>query len=417
MNDRPRGTEHIATVQCGTHLCEFHNTDEELIDTLVPYFADGLQQDEFCVWITSDPMGVGGAKARLRNAASNLQRYVDLGQIEVWDCRDWYLRGGHFDADRVFGMWAEKEKWALDSGYKGLRVSGDMAWLEKQDWPNFMAYEAEANRIFPQHRMIGLCTYPLDDCRADAALEVIRNHHFTVARVTGEWQMIESSSINTAKGDPLQQLSADILEQQDDERRWIANQLHEVTAQNVSAITILLANMQQRRWLPSAVRFLLAKCHTLCEQSLEQILTLSRLLHPLILDELGLAVALRRYVEDFTKQSRIHVELETEPGIGRLPLQMETHLFRIAQEALSNIVRYSGSLKAIVRLHREADDLILQIEDFGRGMPTVATEGDVAKRQLGILRMQQRLLKIGGHFEIRSSNQGTLLTASVRFST
>src|SRR5215510_12763880 len=121
--ERPRGTEHIASFQCGTHQCEFHNTQEELVDTLVPYFADGLQRDEFCVWITSDPMGVGGAKARLRNAASNLHGYVDLGQIEVWDCRDWYLRGGQFDADRVFGKWMEKEKWALDSGYKRLRAS------------------------------------------------------------------------------------------------------------------------------------------------------------------------------------------------------------------------------------------------------------------------------------------------------
>jgi signal transduction histidine kinase len=406
-------------VRCGTHFCEFHSTHEELAATLVPYLTAGLQQDEFCVCVTSDPMGVEGAKAELRKASPYLGRYLDLGQIEIWDYRDWYLRGGHFDADRVFGQWAEKEKRSLDSGYKGLRVTGDTAWLEKGDWPDFMVYEAEVNRVFPQHRMIGLCTYALDGCSAEAVLEVVRNHQFTLARIAGEWEMIESSSFSIAEGQSRQlkgNLSADILEQQDGERRRIANQLHEVSAQNVSAIAIYLANLQRRSW-PSAVKTLLAKCHTLCEQSLEQILSLSHLLHPPILDELGLEACLRRYVEDFTTGSRIHVEFETGLEIGRLPLQMETHLFRVAQEGLSNVLRHSGSLNAIVRLHRQADQVILQIEDFGRGMPSsanAAVSGGAGNGGLGIRGMRKRLRKIGGHLEIRSSDQGTQLTANIR---
>src|SRR5262249_6965141 len=163
---------------------------------------------------------------------------------------------------------------------------GDTSWVEKRQWAEFMAYEAEVNRAFPQHRMIGLCTYPLDGCSSEALLEVIRNHQFTLARITGEWEMIESSSLKVAKGltggiqdpieetaqKPLQPLSADFLEKQDNQRRWLAKQLHEVTAQNVSAIAIYLADLQQRRSWPSAVKFVLAKCHTLCEESLEQIL-------------------------------------------------------------------------------------------------------------------------------------------------
>jgi signal transduction histidine kinase len=98
---------------------------------------------------------------------------------------------------------------------------------------------------------------------------------------------------------------------------------------------------------------------------------------------------------------------------------METHLFRVAQEGLSNVHRHSGSPKAIVRLHRQADQVILQIEDFGRGMPAAAAatvSGGSRKGGLGILGMQERLRKIGGHVEIQSSNQGTLLTASARLS-
>ena len=408
-NNRTTGTECIGSVPWGTHFCEFHSTREELADTLVPYFAAGLQQDEFCLWVTSDPSGVEGAKIGLRKAAPYLDRYLDMGQIEIWDCRDWYLRGGHFDADRVFGQWVEKEKRSLDSGYKGLRVTGDMAWLEKGDWPDFMAYEAEVNRVLPQHRMIGLCTYPLDGCPADAVKEVVRNHQFALGRIAGEREMIESSSLKAAKeelrqncnlqdqteqtghldtakvvtlnerlrmetsvSEQLQRFSAHVLEQQDEERRWIAAELHEVTAQNVSAIAIYLASLQRRRSWPSEVKFILAKCHTLCEQSLEQILTLSHRLHPPILDKLGLAACLRQYIQDFMKQNHIHVEFETGPEIGRLPLEMETHLFRVAQEGLSNILRHSGSLNAIVRLERQADQVILEIEDFGRGMSATA---------------------------------------------
>src|SRR5262249_39516076 len=337
-----------------------------------------------------------------------------------WDYRDWYLRGGYFDADRVFGQWVEKEKQSLDAGYKGLRVSGDTAWVEKRTWPDFMAYEAEVNRVFPQHRMIGLCTYQVDHCTADTVLEVIRNHHVALARIAGEWERIESSNFReTSMSQQLQRLSADVLEQQDDERRGVPNPPHEMTAQNVPAVAILASIWEEGIPSPSGDNLLLAQCHPLCEQSLEQPLPPPPFLPPPVLDELGLAACLRRYVDDFMKQSRIHVELETDMDMGRLPLQVETHLFRVAQEGLANILRHSGSLNAVVRLHRQADEVVLEVEDFGAGMTATAAAAvsdGAGKGGIGILGMQERLRKIGGQLEIRSNNQGTLLTASIRVS-
>ena len=256
-------------------------------------------------------------------------------------------------------------------------------------------------------------------------LEIVRNHQFALAQTAGGWEMIESSGFKNgnlqnqteAVSERLQRLSATVLEERDQERRWIATQLHEVTAQNVSAIAVYLAAFRQKRSSSSAAKFTLAKCHALCENSLEQILTLSHLLHPLTLDQLGLAACLRQYIQEFMKRGQIHVEFETVPEIGRLPLEIETHLFRVAQEGLSNILRHSGSLNAIVRLHTEADQVILEIEDFGRGMsPTTiaAVLSGPGNGGLGILGMQVRLRKIGGWLEIRSSNQGTMLTARVR---
>src|SRR5262249_40304670 len=172
-SDRTALSEYLGNVSRGAHLCEFHSTREELTDTLVPYFTAGIQHDEFCVWLTSDPSGVEGAQTRMRKAAPHLERHLDTGQLEILDGRDWYLLGGHFDAKRVLAQWAEKERHCLNSGFKGLRVSGEMAWLDKKDFPEFMAYEAEVDRVLPQHRATGLCSYPLDAFTADEVLEVV----------------------------------------------------------------------------------------------------------------------------------------------------------------------------------------------------------------------------------------------------
>src|SRR5581483_3749975 len=114
----------------------------------------------------------------------------------------------------------------------------------------------------------------------------------------------EFLSTETAASERLRRLSADVLEQQDEERRWIATQLHEVSAQNVSTIALYLASLQQRSW-PSGVKFILDECQTLCAESLDQILTLSNRMHPPLLDELGLTACLRLYIDDFIAQSRI----------------------------------------------------------------------------------------------------------------
>jgi signal transduction histidine kinase len=103
------------------------------------------------------------------------------------------------------------------------------------------------------------------------------------------------------------------------------------------------------------------------------------------------------------------VEFEALSEIGRMPQEMETHLFRIVQEGLANVARHSGSLEAIVRIERQGDQLILQIEDFGDGATVPGTQDG-----LGILAMQERLQKIGGCLEVQSTNRSTILTASVR---
>jgi len=151
---RRSGIEVVGRIPWGTHLCQFYETKEDLIDILVPYFAEGLRDNEFCMWITSQPLDEGEAKAALKEAVHDLEDYIAKGQIEIISYSDWYLRGGTFDADGVLKGWVEKERRALDRGLDGLRLSGNTFWLEKNHWQDFVDYEAMINSVIKEYRMM-----------------------------------------------------------------------------------------------------------------------------------------------------------------------------------------------------------------------------------------------------------------------
>src|SRR5262249_5837093 len=154
----------------------------------------------------------------------------------------------------------------------------------------------------------------------------------------------------------------------------------------------------------------------LCEQNIKDIRALSDLLHPPVLDRVGLAYALGCYIEGFGKRNNITVELEVASGMERLPLVIETNLFRIAEEGLSNMVRHSGNSAAIVRLEKQGNLVVLQIEDFGHSLPAAAMVsilGGIGDLGIAVLGMRERLRRIGGSLEIRSDNHGTMLNARV----
>ncbi|MGA3111949.1 MAG: MEDS domain-containing protein, partial [Candidatus Bathyarchaeia archaeon] len=155
------GIELVGSVPWGTHLCQFYESKQDLIDILVPYFAEGLHSNEFCMWVTSPPWEVAEVKEALRKAVSNLDRYLQKGQIEIVSYKDWYLLGGKFDADRVLQGWIKKETDAIKHGFEGLRLTGNTFWIERDLWKSFVDYEEAVNAVIGQHKMLALCTYCL----------------------------------------------------------------------------------------------------------------------------------------------------------------------------------------------------------------------------------------------------------------
>jgi PAS domain S-box-containing protein len=187
------GIEFIDEVPWGTHLCQFYQSKEDLIEILVPYFKQGLENNEFCMWVTSEPLGVEDAKTALKEKVKNLDDYIRKGQIEILDYKQWYTATGRFEADKVLEGWVEKEKQAIEKGFDGLRLTGNTFWLKKKDWQSFADYEAVVNSVIRKHRMLAICSYSLDRCQAEEVIDVVNNHQFALIRKEGKWTTLEST--------------------------------------------------------------------------------------------------------------------------------------------------------------------------------------------------------------------------------
>lgn len=190
---RKTGIDILGDVPWGTHFCQFYKTKEDLIDILVPYFKAGLENNEFCMWITSEPLSEKEAKEAMRKALPDFDRYLKREQIEILPHEEWYLKKGTFNTQRVLKGWVDKLDQALAQDYDGLRLTGNTFWLEKKDWRNFTEYEKEMNKVIGKYRMMTICSYSLDKCEASEVIDVVSNHQFALIRKEGKWATIESS--------------------------------------------------------------------------------------------------------------------------------------------------------------------------------------------------------------------------------
>lgn len=211
---RNSGIGVIGSVPWGTHFCQFYRTKQNLIDLLVPYFRAGLEDNEFCMWVTSEPLVVAEAEEAMRKAMDSFDEYLRRGQIEIIPYNEWYLLGGIFDADRVLEGWISRLEQALARGYSGLRLTGNTFWLERNHWRAFTEYEAKVNNVISKYKILAMCTYCLDKCDASAVIDVVKNHQFALVKQGEKWDIIESTIYRQAK-DALLRSQETITKQRD----------------------------------------------------------------------------------------------------------------------------------------------------------------------------------------------------------
>lgn len=220
----------------------------------------------------------------------------------------------------------------------------------------------------------------------------------------------------TRAQESLQEVSGRLLQLRDEERRRIARELHDSTAQTLGALAINLDRAQQlvSKGEISKLQERLAQSTDLAHRATNEIRIMAYLLHPPLLEGFGLEDTLAWYAEGFSKLSGIQISLCVQPGLRRLPQELELTLFRVAQEALTNIHRHAGSPTADIIVFREANQVTLQVTDRGRGLPPGTLEslgGGRALVGIGIAGMRERVKQLKGRLDIVSDSNGTVVKA------
>src|SRR4030042_1494986 len=199
---RPSGIDVLSDLPWGTHLCHFYRAKEELLDILVPYFRAGLENNEFCLWITAGLFGERDAEEAIRNAVPDFHRlYHARGQIEIADAR-WYFKDDFFNLPPVLSAQGGKVSQALARHYDGVRIAVNVSWLDKKNGKSSSLYEAQAGKSMDGQPVISLCSYPLAKWGITESLDVIANHRFALIKRQNRWQVLTLSDSETAEDAP-----------------------------------------------------------------------------------------------------------------------------------------------------------------------------------------------------------------------
>jgi signal transduction histidine kinase len=217
----------------------------------------------------------------------------------------------------------------------------------------------------------------------------------------------------------LQKLTQRLLRIQDAERRRVARDLHDGAGQTLTALKISIALLQQKVADDKQICEELSTIAHLADEVLQEIRTTSYLLHPPLLDVAGFTRAAQSYIEGFARRSGVKVRMEFAQKVERLPDGVEIALFRVLQESLTNVHRHSGTSKVDVSFRWEAQAAVLEVRDYGHGMPKEWFCGTVLPFQgsgVGLAGMRERLNELKGRLEIEHAGPGTRLRAIVPLS-
>jgi PAS domain S-box-containing protein len=209
----------------------------------------------------------------------------------------------------------------------------------------------------------------------------------------------------------LRRLSNRLMTMQDDERRRIARELHDGLGQEMVALKMMLNAIAKKG---PALKDQAAEAISVVDRSTQQVRSLSHLLHPPLLDEVGLLSALRWYLDGLTQRSGIETTLDTEPNdFPRLPLDLETAMFRIVQEALTNVFRHSGAQKAWITLVQRDNEIVVKVRDDGKGVVNEVAELRGGSTGVGIGGMSERAKDFGGTLKLSNANPGTMVEVTI----
>ncbi len=368
----------IGGVPWGTHLCQFYETADDMVDIIVPYFKAGLEGNERCMWVTADPLRADEAVNALRNAVPDLDRRLSGGQIEIVDHDQWQVLQTAKSVDDVIAWWMRGKDEALASGYGGFRITGNLDYVTPDRWDEFTEYERKAGICFCDQRIVALCSYCSLRCDAGMAMDVVQTHEFALARRRGAWTMIESASIKKTKAAlsraneelevRVEQRTADLAE-----KNVLLQEVYHRVKNNLQVVTSLI-QLRAKQCVDPAARLAFTetlhriRAMSLVHETLYQGSDTSRIAFAAYLRNIAVASAASYGMTD-----RIEVVVEdSADGVG---LDIAVPLGLAAVEAITNAFKHAfpeqrrGRLSIAFRAPTPEREGELLVRDDGIGTP------------------------------------------------
>jgi DNA repair protein RadC len=179
IQDKKSDADNIKRLPCGSHICVFYNSPDDLSTIFTPFFQAGLENNEYCIWIPPDP-GNKSDRAAIDRVTSGFSDYLKTGQLMIFQQDEFYLENGVFKGARAFNILLLKYAQALAKGYRGVRVGGCAPEVENKEWLDFHKYEAEANNSLERRNMVVLCAYAIDKCWSRQLIDILNTHKYVL---------------------------------------------------------------------------------------------------------------------------------------------------------------------------------------------------------------------------------------------
>lgn len=282
----------------------------------------------------------------------------------------------------------------------------------KQTHPGARAAAIHLNQIV---ETLSQRTVELAASNLDLEQEIARRKAVEVALKKSEHHYSKLLQQSDRMQEQLRQLSRQILSTQEEERREISRELHDVIAQTLTGINLRLATLKKEAAITTrGLDRNIARTQRLVEQSVNIVHQFARELRPAVLDDLGLIPALHSFLKNFTTRTGIHTRLTAFAGVEELDLTKRTALFRVAQEALTNVARHAHASRVDVNIQKRPGGISLTIKDDGKSFNVGRVMHSRGGKHLGLLGMRERLEMVGGHFQVASTPEnGTTIEARV----
>jgi PAS domain S-box-containing protein len=355
------------------------------------------------------------SEERFRMLVETVQDYAIFrldpeGRVVTWNAGAERING--YRASEILGehfsCFFSREDVRSGKPQRGLEIAAKEGRFEDEDW----RVRKDGSRFWAN---IVVTALREDTGQLVGFTKITRD--FT-ERMLAERSLRESQGKLQASEKSLRELSLQLLRMQDEERRQIGREMHDSLGQYLSVLKMKLDSIRYHsRGGAAATKKEIAECAALVQECVKEVRTISYLLYPPMLEELGLKSTIPWYLDGFSKRSGIRTTFEIAEAFERLPRDAELILFRVLQESLTNVHRHSGSPTANVRLWRTAESVVLEVSDQGKGVPAGILEEStcdwIGTPGVGLRSMSHRVRQFGGTLELSSTETGTQLRATV----